>query len=680
MASEPDGYDEWYAAKLWGLLPAVYRAEDSDDFDRKGPLEELVDRIGAQAAIVRRSIDRLWEDQAIETCDDWVIDYVGDLLAVNPVASLDARGRRLEVKSTISYRRRKGTLGLLEQLATDITGWQARAVEMFRRMARTRHGLDPALGTRRDLQRAQALIGARTRTPAGGTADLRDVHGAALAATAFDELFHTGDVRRGRGATGWHDIAHLGVFVWRLRSLGVRLVTPVSDVRCTGAYRQYTFDPTGRDLPLYARGGRLFDDDWVSPEPHEMPGPITPAMLAAAFPELYPASLGLYRFGDQLVSAGDVAADPRAAGARPWIDPVRGRVLGPAAQLDGILVAYHHGFSAEIGAGAYDRPPPPRDPDLPALVPARITDATATIGPSGTAAVAIASSLTHEHVAPVAVDRVELSAGDQQRPLIRLAAASRWTFTGASAAATLVLDGMFVSGGGDLELAGELGQVVLSCSTFDPGTWDAGDASRPAWWAIAADGRDLAPTRLRITGKIHALEIDRSILGPIEIEGGGRIEHLVIRQSIVQAARPGEIAIADTGGEVVLSRTTLLGPATLHRLDASECILHDTVTVVDRQHGCVRFSAYAEGSDLPRRYHSVAIRAGEALFCSRAFGRPDYAQLLETAGAAIAEGAEDGSEIGAFWRERTAIKRRSLLIKYQEYMPLGLEPVVVHVT
>ena len=61
MSSEPDPdrYDAWYAAKLWGLLPALYRAEDSEEIDGKGPLKEMVGRIGAQAAIVRRSIDRL---------------------------------------------------------------------------------------------------------------------------------------------------------------------------------------------------------------------------------------------------------------------------------------------------------------------------------------------------------------------------------------------------------------------------------------------------------------------------------------------------------------------------------------------------------------------------------------------------------------------------------------------
>ena len=68
------------------------------------------------------------------------------------------------------------------------------------------------------------------------------------------------------------------------------------------------------------------------------------------------------------------------------------------------------------------------------------------------------------------------------------------------------------------------------------------------------------------------------------------------------------------------------------------------------------------------------------LFVSREFGRPDYAQLLSTAPATISEGAENGSEMGAFCRELNAIKERSLLIKFQEYMPLGLQPVVVHVT
>src|SRR6266540_2629196 len=97
MDADADRYEAWYTRKLWSLLPAIYRAEDSGSFDEAGPLQELVGRIGVQAAIVRRSIDRLWEDQMIETCDDWVVDYIGDLLSTNMVPSLDGRERRVGV-------------------------------------------------------------------------------------------------------------------------------------------------------------------------------------------------------------------------------------------------------------------------------------------------------------------------------------------------------------------------------------------------------------------------------------------------------------------------------------------------------------------------------------------------------------------------------------------------------
>ena len=123
MIDDQDHYEAYYADKLWGLLPAIYRALDTDQFNAVGPLRELVNRIGAQAAVVRRSIDRLWEDQSIETCDDWVIAYIGDLLHTNLVPGLDPSRQRLDVAKTIYYRRRKGTLAILEEIAADISGW-----------------------------------------------------------------------------------------------------------------------------------------------------------------------------------------------------------------------------------------------------------------------------------------------------------------------------------------------------------------------------------------------------------------------------------------------------------------------------------------------------------------------------------------------------------------------------
>jgi hypothetical protein len=87
--SVQDAYEARYADKLWALLPAVHRAADTETLDGNGPLRELLNRIGASMAIVRRSIDRLWEDQSIETCDSWVIPYLAQLLATNLVPSMD---------------------------------------------------------------------------------------------------------------------------------------------------------------------------------------------------------------------------------------------------------------------------------------------------------------------------------------------------------------------------------------------------------------------------------------------------------------------------------------------------------------------------------------------------------------------------------------------------------------
>src|SRR5271167_1333030 len=218
--SAADNYAIFYADKLWNLLPAVYRALDTDQFGADGPLRELVNRIGASAAPLRRDIDRLWEDQSIETCDDWAIPYIASLLDTRLVLGLDARGQRLDVANTIDYRRRKGTLAVLEQIASDITGWDAKAVEFFRRLGRTRHLLDPPIGPASPagsdiatLQRAEGLVGALTGTRIGGFADLRNVYGAGKSRSAFDEFSHTGDARAGQGLFGWHAIPHLGIFV-----------------------------------------------------------------------------------------------------------------------------------------------------------------------------------------------------------------------------------------------------------------------------------------------------------------------------------------------------------------------------------------------------------------------------------------------------------------------------------
>ena len=57
-----------------------------------------------------------------------------------------------------------------------------------------------------------------------------------------------------------------------------------------------------------------------------------------------------------------------------------------------------------------------------------------------------------------------------------------------------------------------------------------------------------------------------------------------------------------------------------------------------------------------------------------------YAYLLDSADPAVAQGAQNGSEMGAFSFLLGPIKERGLALKYAEYLPLGVTPVVVHVT
>ena len=147
-----------------------------------------------------------------------------------------------------------------------------------------------------------------------------------------------------------------------------------------------------------------------------------------------------------------------------------------------------------------------------------------------------------------------------------------------------------------------------------------------------------------------------------------------------------DAALAADAGVTELTRCTVLGPAYVHRLECSESILYDNIVrVQNMQDGCVRFSAWSTDSALPRRYESVEIRAGAPVMVSRRYGEWGYAQLHDGADSAIVSGntggppslltgSHDGSDIGVFCRDNAAIKDRSLLIKLQEFLPIGLSP------
>ena len=189
---------------------------------------------------------------------------------------------------------------------------------------------------------------------------------------------------------------------------------------------------------------------------------------------------------------------------------------------------------------------------------------------------------------------------------------------------------------------------------------------------------------VRLSPRVRRLAAAAGLPGPVR---RALLNRALLEESFPVALGTAALAVADAA--VQLSRVTVLGRIAAHRLSASDSIMADFAAADEVQDGCVRFSAYAHGSVIPQPYKSATMPAGAPIFTTDSYGQPGYAQLLETAdaaivggatGASISAGAETGSEMGAFSADLNPVKEQGLLAKYAEYMPLGLMPVIVHVT
>jgi hypothetical protein len=239
MATARDHYREYFAERLWDWVPAAYH--ELDALQGGDSFRALLKVISSQAAVAKRSQDRLWDDMYVEVCDDWAVPYIAQLVATRLVSALNLRARRADVAKTIYYRRRKGTLAVLEQLLADMSGWNGKVVEEFRRLARLRHGLD-----------GPARRGPVTGTPEGGLADLRSVRGGRLAGDPFEEFHYTPEIRRPDGRLGLRGIHTLGFHIDRLQSVEFHGVQPRLVNDAPGTRDGFTIDPSGRDVPLFA--------------------------------------------------------------------------------------------------------------------------------------------------------------------------------------------------------------------------------------------------------------------------------------------------------------------------------------------------------------------------------------------------------------------------------------------
>jgi len=590
-----DGFERYFSEKLWEMIPSVYRHEDGvAENPGAGVLRALVEIIGEQAAIIRRSHDRLWEDQFIELCDDWAIPYLGDLVGARLVSVLIKRGLRADVAKTIYYRRRKGTVQVLEELIRDIAGWEGKVVENFRRLGRTRHGLDPV---------PSLSAGQVSGTFPGGWADVRQPEAAELANGPFSEFHYTADMRRHRGVFGRYGIHKLAFHLYRLTALRVENSNPN---RVSASKKKFRFDPSGRDIALFIPGSRTDEynwERWRTAKECEVPAPMRCMTMTRAKVEVLEKAIirieespGVAVPPDKII-VGDLSVwKAQARGKRLVIDPELGRFLFLGNRPRGkVNVFYYYGFPGEIGAGTYDRRfyKPSivegsedyngelMNPDrAPLLGGGRISDG-AVLSDGVTE---IGDNKTYGPVADVSgVKDLVLQSSNKKRPHLRIN--RNWVLeSGTNKSANLVLNGLWIDGKNQKEVTirGNYEKIVLRHVTIDPG----GSADVTVNNEIPKN-----PVCLVIEGRVEKLKLYASVTGPIRTQGKGRVENLMISDSIIQSVDPKIAALSVSGMRADMKCVTILGDVNIDRLWASELLATGIVHTRDTQSGCFRFSA-----------------------------------------------------------------------------------------
>ncbi|WP_033290345.1 hypothetical protein [Amycolatopsis jejuensis] len=698
--------------RLYDLLPSVYRRRDEEN---AGQLKALLAVITEQADLIGADLDAQYRDWFIETCQDWVAPYIGDLVgyrllpgADEALATGSPEARRLlsvlaprrDVAHTVGNRRRKGTLALLEDLAADVADWPARAVEFRQLLAVSQairlHGRD---------RRAD-----RRRLTRGRSVDLHGVDALDRLDGPFDELAHSIDVRRitsSRG-TGRYGIPEIGLYGWRLKPYSITHAPAYCEDR---ARTHYTFSILGNDTPLMVRPVREPSPNHIADETN-VPAFIRRQALFER-PAVYYGpgkSLCVYLADGKPVPLADIVpADLSGWRYRPTrgkvaIDPVLGRIAFPArhAPESGVWVTYHYGFSADIGAGEYPRRavsgkvyrvgPGFHGSVMDAIEEWRRDKAADPTAREATIEFTDSGVYQEQIELPVdRGDRLTLRAASGARPVLRLLDwhsnrpdSLRINGTGQGSAEDplprVVFDGLLISGR-SVQVSGAVGEVVLRQSTLVPG-WSLGEHCRPE------------EASLELVDTEACLEVERSILGTILVtadEVHREPNQIRLSDSILDAGGDGLAALCapdDGCAHAVLTarRCTVFGSVFTHGVGLVEnSIVDSPMRIVRRQRGCVRFTWLPEESRTPPRFHCEPEHSGDPLrvvprFTSVRYGTPGYAQLDRHCPGEISRGAEDGSEMGAFHDLFHPQREDSLRLRLAEYTPAGTDAGILFAT
>ncbi len=780
---------------LYDRLPEIYRIKDAEQIPPY-QLKALVDLVDEHVfANVRDNILDLYHNFFIETCDDWVVPYIGDLLGTTALQG-DPWTLRADVADTIVLRRRKGTLGAIERLTYDLTQWGVHASELFRNLSWMQHlnhqrpdegGLPP--------YSPQVAKADRPVTPFGGTMAIKDPALLALLDTPFDPFAHAPDLKKATLGQWRYNIPNLAIALWRLVDYTVAITKPSFDHEYTYSYEDpvtsTTLNVTGLCFHInpLAHPLTLFQAHRYNPETYamkvtdvdDMPGPIHPSRLTsgspAGNPEAYVqletydpnnwtqdslfqkdiglqlhlpnppfASLDQWRFYGADLYCWENGLPKYLAPYEMAIDPKLGRIILPVLSSDEItglknhlLLSYTYGAPGPVGSHPVTRPAVTEtisvsyhdnplglqqalenieDADDPIIIEIKdsmvhdldLTGLAGTVVEDGGVNLQLKHSLT-------------IRAASGERPIIRLAQPLRFKptyvmslqpvgseafeteqayYTSLMKVLNVRLEGLWITAGPGMTAnqpliaRAALNRLELVGTTLDPGRQLKADKSREAGRLAMKlkAGQGFSSVEKPYFSEVPEIVLSRSITGGLQMDTD---YELMITDSIIDqglgpqdklsglaqdfAVTAATKPVDSWGPPTQVSNVTFFGSVRVQTCSGRGAIWAQPLWVFNNQTGCIKLSYFpATGNRLPQHHGCVFGDEADLSFMALAINQPGYGQLSLATGYAIREQGPHEDMMGAFNFMLDAHKWRNLSIRYREFMPAGIRPVLIPIT
>ena len=668
------------------LPPALLAAQPPDDIPA---VLALLGSIEEQWLLLAADVDRVLDDAFPDSAADWALPYLGQLLGLPPGAG------RAEIGSATALRRRRGTPSALEDFASVVTGWPARATEGWQSTVWCQQLGHPVRRTASLSMRAgeHLLIGTqldparRSVTPGGPD------HPAAATAT---------------------------VFPWQVYRYDATQVCPLSGTR------RFAFHPLGLPAPLYLQPQPLViasdaEDELPPGPPPVLRPPRTPGDLPLRatwrlIEALGPVSYGpvwLLGPGHPLTADGPallaLTADnapvpwtaigltslPSGGGPAPadnqvLVDPSRGVIAVGASITGTIRATFYRPVSGRIGALASTAEPddsagtviivdPAGGPHAPGQVVVADLDA----------AVAAALAVRGPDAGPGPDVEIRLETNDRlaaPAPMTAVPPVSRWRIVAPTGLAP-VIEGDVMIGlpGASVEIAGcyldgnltagaSLAALTLTGITMNPAAGRTLSVEPGAWTLrLSASLCHLGPIRADL-GAFPVILADCIVDGAgVALSPCGAAPAPPPPAPAVAAADRFPPGLAATG-------VTFAGPVAVDTIQASDCLFGGGIRTVVTSAGCLRFSHLGDQDD-PAAHppaHQCLTGPLPTMMSSGAESVGYYAPLLADPGGRGADpvltGASDGGEIGAYHHAQRGPLALQLAQRLAEMTPLTVHP------